>query len=198
MKNQYAFDELIKQANRISYITKQIDFEKIKTHEPSEVEKLNNFLSELGAGIAGPVVNAGANPAVVDGLSEFDTEEPGKSKGAETQAARQMAILEQLKKEGFADRLGRLYNNRYESRSMEFRKVPHRKNLPDFDMIVAADYAPGAGAHGIIITQYQVMSVYLAAPEEQNSWQILKQRSYDSMEEMGEIVTLLAAGFDLP
>lgn len=198
MKNQRNFDELIKQASRISYITQQIDFEKIKAHEPSEVEKLNNFLSELGADLAGPVVSIKANTAAVGRSSEPDTEESSEVGDAETRAARQMAILEQLKKEGFADRLGRLYNNRYESRSMEFRKAPHRKNLPDFDMIVAADYAPGAGAHGIIITQHQVMSVYLAAPEDQNSWQILKQRSYDSMEEMGEIVTLLAAGFDLP
>ncbi|WP_019530456.1 hypothetical protein [Dasania marina] len=176
------FDILIEQASALLNVTRQLDYRKIIAHDSAEVKKLHSLLGRLQAG---------------DASASLEAEELVAESG-DAKAGRQMAILEQLTLEGFADRLGRVYNSRSENRSMEFRKVAHRKNLPEFDMIVAADYAPGAGSHGIIITQHHVMSVYLAAPEEQNEWEILKRRPYDRMEEMGEYVTLLSAGFDLP
>ncbi|MCR8924240.1 hypothetical protein NO559_15775 [Dasania sp. GY-MA-18] len=193
--NKPSVESLIERATALLTLTRQLNYSKILAHDSAEVKKLHTFLDRLknsAPGEAGAVElhNSTAQPKPDEAMAAPQSDQD--------QAGRQMAILEQLALEGFADRLGRVYNSRSEQRSMEFRKVPHRKNLPEFDMIVSADYAPGAGVHGIIITQHHVMSVYLASPEEQNEWEILKRRPYDTMAEMGEYVTLLAAGFDLP
>ena len=193
-------NNLIDQASALLAVTAQLDYLKIIQHDPAEVQKLNSLLGDLGVGA--PAIAQSSNDYYADdskASAPVNTDESSESTQQEDMRAnRQMAILEQLTQEGFANRLGRVYNSRSEERSMEFRKVPHRKSLPEFDMIVSADYSPGAGVHGIIITDYHVMSVYLASPEEQNEWEVLKRKPYDNMVEMAEYVTLLAAGFDLP
>ena len=196
--DKQARDSLIDQASALLAVARQLDYLKILDHDRVEVAKLNSLLGDLDAGraVTGQLPLESEQADIAPEVNE--QAEEGSPGSDEFKANRQMAILEQLTTEGFADRLGRVYNSRSEERSMEFRKVPHRKNLPDFDMIVSADYSPGAGVHGIIITDHHVMSVYLASPEEQNEWEILKRRPYDNMEEMGEYVTLMAAGFDLP
>ncbi|MGK0442698.1 MAG: hypothetical protein ACJA0N_002513 [Pseudohongiellaceae bacterium] len=210
-----ATESLIDQATALLSVTRQLDYVKILQHDRTEVEKLRGFVSDSMSSISidtdlGPdafVGSAQANTSV--GVEASATSAPAdtsieadglqkQSQQEELKANRQMAILEQLSIEGFSDRLGKVYNSRSEERSMEFRKVPHHKNLPEFDMIVSADYSPGAGVHGIAISEHHVMAVFLASPEEQNEWEMLKRRAYDNMEEMGEYVTLMSAGFDLP
>lgn len=185
---------LIDQATALLAVTRQLDYLKILKHDQHEVAKLRSLLGGLNEGGAGMAHSAPKPVASEAGKGSDDD----SSQREMLKANRQMAILEQLTIEGFSDRLGRVYNSRSEERSMEFRKVPHHKNLPEFDMIVSADYSPGEGVHGIIMTEHHVMSVFLAAPGEQNEWETLKSRSYDNMEEMGEYVTLMSAGFDLP
>ena len=197
MIDKQARESLIFRATALLEIARQIDYTKVLQHDRAEVAKLHSLLGELDK--EQPRLPAEFSQSELQGQSAPAQQAATEAEGDDAfKAARQLEILEQLANEGFSDRLGRVYNSRSEERSMEFRRVPHRKNLPDFDMIVSADYAPGAGLHGIIINDHHVMSVYLASPEEQNEWQILKRRPYDNMEEMGEYVTLLAAGFDLP
>ena len=192
--DKQARQSLIDQASALLAVSRQLDYLKILEHDRAEVAKLNQLLGDL-PGSGQTTVDAALDLASAQARNDGEDTKAGSD---EFKANREMAILQQLTSEGFVDRLGKVYNSRSEERSMEFRKVPHRKNLPEFDMIVSADYAPSAGLHGIIISEHHVMSVFLATPEEQNEWEILKRRPYDNMEEMGEFVTLLAAGFDLP
>lgn len=191
-----SFKALVSEASALLTVSKQLDYLKIIEHDVSEIAKLHAYLKSIGAQpilIKSKVSAVDSLPAKV---KKPATIEPVVDKEAE-QAARMMQIVEHLTTEGFSERLGRVYNSRAEQRSIEFRKVSHRKNLPAFDMIIAADYAPGAGLHAILVSEHHVMSAFLAFPEDQNEWQVLKRRPYHEMSEMVEYVTLLSAGFDI-
>lgn len=186
-----AIKKIISQADQVVNAIKSIDFEAVVAHQPKAIEQLEAVLAVLNtqSGEQASERQAAEQKAVVDDAQLESREE---------QLMRHSQILSSLKQEGFDGRLGKVYNSSSESRVMEFRQVPHRKELPDFDMVVAADYAPSAGLHGVFISPKRVYSAVLETPLEQNKWRVLKSRSYHSMAEMIETVTLLSAGFDLP
>ena len=183
-----AITTIINQADQLVNAVRGIDLEAVVAHQPEAVQHLEAVLVML---------NAARSDEAKEGLQSECGGEPQQESRAD-QLVRHSQILGSLKKEGFDGRLGKVYNSTSDDRMMEFRLVPHREELPAFDMVVAADYTPSAGLHGIFISAKQVYSVFLAAPTDQNKWQVLKSRSYQTMDEMIEIVTLLSAGFDLP
>lgn len=171
---------IINQTDLLVNAIRGIDFEAVAAHQPKAVQQLEAVLAMLNVGHS-------------DGCA---AENPQESR--QDQLIRHSKILSSLKEEGFDGRLGKVYSSTAEKRMMAFRQVPHRNELPAFDMVVAADYAPKTGLHGVFIDADRVYSALLVAPVDQNKWQVLKSRSYQSMDEMIEIVTLLSAGFDLP
>jgi hypothetical protein len=64
-----------------------------------------------------------------------------------------------------------------------------------FDMVVAADYAPGEGYHGIFITANEVLSGFLPLPAGQREWQLRARARYINQAQMVERVGLMSAGF---
>lgn len=182
-----AIEKIIDQAGQVVDAIKGVDLKGVLAHEPEAVAHLEAVLALLNSD------QPSANLEASESLEAVEVEE-----SRDAMLMRHGQMLSALKAEGFDGRLGKVYNSASEDRTLEFRKVPHRKELPSFDMVVAADYAPSAGLHGIFIGAKHVYSAVLPSPMEQNNWKVLKSRGYDSDDEMIEIVTLLSAGFDLP
>jgi len=123
-------------------------------------------------------------------------EQRGWDKQEEDQKQRQQEVVAQLSDEGFAKRLGNVYDSMSDARSVPFSEVKHARGLPVFDMVLAPDFSPVSGLHGIFISPLEVFTAVLADPGD-HEWKILKRRAYSSNEEMAKFVTLLSAGFEL-
>lgn len=197
-------DSILSQADMLLLACKKLNYRRILDHDPNEIAKLQAILKELTI-----------EPMSSDGLVDY-AEQPAQKTPAptpapnpapadqtddpkEVQLARRKQVLEYLRGEGFGDRVGKVYNSFASTRSIHFREVPHRRGLPSFDMVVAPDYAPVAGLHGIFITKTQVLSMVLASDAGTAAqWDMLKCQDFYSVEQMTELVTLLSAGFELP
>lgn len=128
---------------------------------------------------------------------EVELEEPsGWEKHEQQEKQRQQEVVAQLSEEGFAKRLGNVYDSTSDARSVPFSEVKHARGLPVFDMVLAPDFSPISGLHGIFISSLEVFTAVLAEPGD-HEWKILKRRSYHGKEEMAKFVTLLSAGFEL-
>ena len=160
-------EALINKAVKLINAVNGIDLESVAAHQVEAVAHLNAVLADL---------NGQGNESLQNDQQHREL--------AKDQLARHALILSSLKQEGFDSRLGRVYDSASDHRSMAFRQVPHRRQLPAFDMVVAADYAPSAGLHGVFIDSSRVYCAMLAIPMEQNSWQVLKSRPYQSVDEM--------------
>jgi len=111
---------------------------------------------------------------------------------------RRQEIIEEIETQGFGDRLDKVYDSFADGRSRMLSKVPHRHGLPFFNTVIAADFSPVSGLHGIFISNSEVISAVLPYPCEGHHWQLEIRRNYSSLTEMVEYVTLLSAGFELP
>lgn len=111
---------------------------------------------------------------------------------------RRQEIIDEIEAQGFGDRLDKVYDSFADGRSRLLSKVPHRHGLPFFNTVIAADFAPTSGLHGIFISNSEVISAVLPYPCEGHHWQLEIRRNYSSLAEMVEYVTLLSAGFELP
>lgn len=111
---------------------------------------------------------------------------------------RRQEIIDEIEAQGFGDRLDKVYDSFADGRTRVLSKVPHRHGLPFFNTVIAADFAPVSGLHGIFISNSEVISAVLPYPCEGHHWQLEIRRNYSSLSEMVEYVTLLSAGFELP
>ncbi len=108
-----------------------------------------------------------------------------------------IAIMTALKTEGFEDRIGKIYNSFSRNRSIPFSDAPHRRGIPAFDMVVAPDFSPCSGMHGIFVGKHEAMSIILASDAGgEAEWAVIKRKSFANTEEMVDAVTLLSAGFE--
>jgi len=183
-----------------------LNYQKILTHDSEEIAKLRDSL--LGLNIrwdSGSLGDYASKQEARQYSGNTAGEQP--SGGVDTRSAldldtveRQGQIIESLSDEGFSDRSGNVYSSFVKSRSLSFKQVPHRIGLPDFDVVVAPDFAPNPGLHGIFIGSGEVMSMTLSIIDGKTGeqWQIEKQKKYSSEEQMVDFVTLMSAGFELP
>ncbi|MEE8056304.1 MAG: hypothetical protein V3T17_00500 [Pseudomonadales bacterium] len=199
-------DAILADADKLLAACKKLDFNGIANHDAAEVSKLKSVLIELSIKIAhskdaldnyaskqaGPKAGGHASGSRLN----TDTEQTIESKKVTT--VRRQKMLEYLQQGGFRERIGKVYNSFSRGRSAVFQDVPHRRGLPPFDLVVSADYVPVAGFHGIFISDSELMSIVLSSDSQSGEdWEILKRKSYQTLEEMVEMVTLIAAGFDL-
>ncbi len=108
---------------------------------------------------------------------------------------RRRRCADALTKAGLGGRLGKLYCSNSAQRQVPFRDAPHHRGLVPFDMVVAADYMPGEGFHGIFVTAGEVISAMLLLPAEERDWQLRSRSPYAGVVEMAEKVGLMSAGF---
>ncbi len=152
--------QLLRQAELILSASKKIDYARLVSHDPDEVRKFKQLLAELAL----------AKPQRDQSLSDFaePAHAPRKPKVVDLETAekrqkqqlqeRRRDILAALEKDGFNERMGKVYDSSADSRSIAFKDVAHKRGLPPFDMVVAADYSPSAGLHGIFISAREIVS----------------------------------------
>jgi hypothetical protein len=198
--------KILSEAKKMLHASQNLDYQKVLAHDGSEVEKLRHTLMGLN------IHWDNSLPADTVNLQKADEPRLKKplervSRGPETQAAarpgkveRQAKIVHALLGEGFIGRSDNVYSSFVKNRSLSFKQVPHRNGLPGYDIVVAPDFAPIPGLHGIFISADEVMSITLAIVEGEAAghWQIAKQKSYHSEKQMVDCVTLMSAGFEVP
>ncbi len=174
---------LLDRGERLVAGVRALNYRRLIAHDPREVEKLQQLLRELDDMELQPA------SAIATSL------QGGQGNDDET---RHEEIVEELCGCGFDERMGRVYDSFAQGRSRDISEVPHDRGMPVFDTVVAADFSPVSGMHGIFISKLEVASAVLPAPGEANEWQVLARRHYTSLEEMREFVILMSAGFELP
>ncbi len=198
---------LLGNADKVLDACKRINYNGIINHDPSDVATLKEVLVDLSITANQPGESQSKPSESADGSVTNQVERGEQlNSGAgvvmeskEDIMARRENIAKHLDDEGFAERIGNVYNSFAEKRISTLDQIPHRRGLPPFDVVIAPDFAPVAGLHGVFISEKDVMSIILASEGGgESGWEIIKQKPYKTPEEMIELVTLVAAGFDLP
>ena len=187
-----ATSEALKRAGKVVSGSRSLNYQRILRHDEEEVAKLNHLLKQLGGThtkIDEPLENYASHPEQGRPTERDDS----------VKAERCKKMIVRLEQEGFGDRLGKVYNSFAKGRSVEFDRLPHRRGIPPFDLAIAPDFSPVAGMHGIFIAGDTIFSYNLPADTPPTgNWELLKKKSFTTEDEMAEMVTLIAAGFDLP
>ncbi len=169
--------DLMKQAQKAHEIIEAVDFEKVASHDPEEVGKLQGVNEALGKLSEGEQVNR------VDGLDEVENLDPA--------FAIKNELLLLLDDAGLGERLGRVYTLGLGSAQPGTKPaeiVPHREGLPAFDVVIAPNYAPADGAHGIFVSYSGVFSAHVPEPITRHHWKIMRSQPYDDNEELVSLV----------
>lgn len=191
---------ILAEAYKLLLASRSLDYAKIGSHDLVEVAKLKATLLDLKIGVSsderldGYATKPIKRGSGLSGDSRTSYHDDDRIKG------RQARVCESLGKEGFEDRVSQVYNSFVGSRRMRIEEVPHRIGLPEFDVVIAPDFAPNQGLHGIFINSKAVMSITLALDESEagKQWKIVKTKAFSSEDEMIECATLMSAGFDVP
>lgn len=187
MNKKDNLQELFLQAEDVLQLFNRLDYDGIVAHEPDAIAVLQDVVKTIRGKKGGG--RAQISPAPEPLQSAVAVEEDKV-----VVMERRRAFLEVLSEAGLGGRLGKVYCTEADSRTVAFRDVPHKLGLPQFDMVVAADYSPQSGYHGIFIARQNVMSWVLPTPSEL-SWKLREQHGFSSLEQMAELVGLLGAGF---
>lgn len=181
--------ELFLQAEDFLQLFNRLDYEAIVAHEPGAVAVLQDVVKTIRGKRGGDEALANYAAEQQRRLVASAVEE-GKAAVLE----RRRAFLAVLSQAGLGGRLGKVYCTEADPRTTAFRDVPHKLGLPQFDMVIAADYSPQSGYHGIFVAGQEVMSWVLPPPYEL-AWQLRERHSFSSLDHMAELVGLLGAGF---
>jgi hypothetical protein len=191
---------IIAEADKLLLASRSLNYAKIGAHDLEEVAKLRAALLDLKISnsnddaIDSYAIRQVTRNSDLGGGSKFLYQDDKEIK------ERRSRVCESLGNEGFEDRVSQVYNSFVGSRRMRIDEVPHRVGLPEFDVVIAPDFAPNPGLHGIFISSKAVMSITLALDESEDGkrWKVLKRKEFSSEDEMVECATLMSAGFDVP
>lgn len=211
-------DVVLENADALLSATKSIDFNKVLNHDVAEVKKLKGALKSLQ--ISGKRLDesldkyaskpidgsSGSNESFdsLDDLPPLDDMDMAELEAADGSASTEAPfgnkdeIMAALAVEGLDGRAGMVYNSLSDSRTLPFGQVHHRRGVPRFDVVVAPDFAPVSGMHGVFISTSEIMSIILPSDNASADWQVLKRKPFNSSEEMIDYLSLISAGFDLP
>ncbi|MFA7554419.1 MAG: hypothetical protein WCY88_09235 [Spongiibacteraceae bacterium] len=198
---------VLQRAAALLKATKALNYQGILKHDPKEVAKLSQALATLngvmsgGKSVDGDADSFESQPINLNSLDDLSPASVGGEVEVDEKAialARREQILFNLNEEGFGEREGKVYNSFASMRSISFKQVPHTRGLPPFDVVIAPDFAPVSGLHGVFISGDKIMSVILPSDNPGGNWEVLKTKTYKNEKELLEFVTLIAAGFDLP
>lgn len=180
--------ELFLQAEKFLQLFNGLDYAAIIAHEPSAVAALQDVVRSIRG------TSANADEALSDYATLSQQLVAPAADDKRLLVERRRSFVEVLSQVGLGARLGKVYCTQAESRLALFRDVPHKQGLPQFDMVVAADYSPQNGYHGIFVGAQEVMSWILPTPYER-PWQLHERHRFATLDQMAELVGLLGAGF---
>lgn len=209
--------QILDNASDLLAAAKSLDYTLILNNHVDEVKKLKDVLVNFNIGKTG---KTGKNEVLADYASKLEGQRPSKNilDGlSSTELARDSDSVNikspddrhaiprdeldaSIADEGLQDRVGKVYNSLSTGtdRTLAFKQVHHSRGIPAFDVVIAPDYSPTSGLHGIFISESEVMSIVLSSDSPAEDWQVLKRKHYSSADEMIEYFGLLSAGFDLP
>lgn len=189
MKSKTSDRAILNNATEVVKASQSIDYKGVLAHDEVEVAKLNRVLQKLRI-----------NPARVKRfLQQADPAQPGAGGGPsledQSRQERLQRMTQALAGAGFEERIDKVYNSYSKQRLTPIDKVPHHRGLPKFQLVVAPDFSPMSGMHGIFIVGNTVRSFVLPA-NSQGGWQLVKQKSFATIDQMADIVTMICSGFD--
>jgi len=188
LDNKNKLQAQLDRALSLLQLCQRVDHAAVLAHEPVAVETLHEVVRILRSSLLAEDLFPSA--------SEPDEDEPAMAQqGKSALLERQRRFVEALSRAGLGDRLGKLYCSTAERRLVAFREAPHKRGLPQFDMVVAADYAPLSGYHGIFVGAQEVVSCVLPLPAESHQWQVRDRHRFSDATRAAELVSLMSAGF---
>lgn len=190
LKNKSDIQAQLDRALSLLSLCQRVDHAAVVAHEPEAVETLHEVVQILRRSLE---LDGSSLPASPGPGEEEPAVEMAQGKSALLE--RQRRFVEALSRAGLGDRLGKLYCSNAERRLVAFREVPHKLGLPQFDMVVAADYAPVSGYHGIFVGVQEVVSCILPLPAESHQWQVRDRHRFADAARAAELVSLMSAGF---
>ncbi len=195
MNNNGRPESLYDEAGRVVRLCETLDFEGIVQHRPKAVSALQNVVRTLNLTLP----RRGGDRSAVEGGIEDVRAAPVVRQKDDTDAAelqqRRRQLVEALTNAGLADRMGKIYSSLSDDHLQPFRNAPHKMGLPTFDMVLAPDFSPEAGLHGVFIGTQEVMSCLLPGADSNRPWQVRERARFGTLDEMADIVSLMSAGF---
>lgn len=193
MNNNDDMKALCDEAQALVQLCQRLDYSAIVAHQPEAVATLQEVVRALRKKQA-----QGDGPSEHDGLVEPDgSKESVRPEPKSALLERQRRFVEALSRSGLGDRLGKLYSPAAERRQVAFRDAPHKLGLPRFDMVIAPDYSPINGYHGVFIGAQEVFSCVLPLPGESYRWQVRERHRFSGIEQVVDFVSRLSAGFPI-
>lgn len=172
-------DEWMSIAKRAQDLVGKVDLGRVTDHDDPEVRKLAKVVDALSD------LNEGKLVGEIEGVdSPLDDAPPV----LDARAARVAKVMSDLESAGYAGRIGRVFlDSAGDMRPREI--VAHSEGLPDYDMCVAPDFAPAAGAHGIFISEKGVFAAQVPEPVNEHRWRILRSRPFEDEPDLIATVT---------
>jgi len=172
-------------------LCRRVDYAGVIAHQPAAVATLADVLQSLRQ------LTAASAPAMAREVADEMQRpaSPPDSQDKSRQLEHQRQVTEALSRAGFGDRLGKLYCSTAERRQIAFRDTPHKLGLPQFAMVVAPDYAPLNGFHGVFVGAQEVFSCVLPLPAQEHQWQIRERHRFANLSQLVTLVGMLSAGF---
>ena len=161
-------------AKRAAALVQEIDLDKVRDHNEPEVTRLASVVDQLDS------LSAGNLDALADSeqVPDMDPEHLRRSQ-----------LMQLLDDAGYNGRIGRVYVDGSKDPFKPVDIVPHRDGLPPFDMVVAPDYSPAQGIHGVFVSAKAVVAALVPMPAERHRWRTLRSQPYESDEELIDLVT---------
>ncbi len=193
MNNKNASGQLRRDALQMVAASRGLDYAAIVAHQPEAIARLRQVATELRLELGR--LRSGSDEAL-DAYARVQPQPSGRPVVAsEALAERRRHCVDALGRAGLGARLGKLYCSNAEQRLVPFKEAPHKRGLMPFDMVVAADYTPGEGYHGIFITASEVVAGFLPRSADGRDWQLRARAPYANLAQMVEKVGLMSAGF---
>lgn len=194
MNNNDTPDTRYDEAGRVIRLCEALDFEGIVQHRPKAINALQNVVRTLNLTLP----RRSAAERVGDGIEDARTAPAARAPvddDAAEMAQRRRQLAESLTRAGLGDRMGKIYSTVTDQRLRPFRDAPHKMGLPAFDMVLAPDFSPEAGLHGIFVGAQEIFSALLLGADSNRTWQVRERARFGNMEELADIVSLMSAGF---
>ncbi len=199
-------------AEQLVAASKVLDYQRIVEHQPAEVAHLHRVLAELNierritddapedyaAMMPSSISETREGKSLAAEVSSLETHEAGEGVVEADRLAIYSGIMESLSADGLEGRVDMVYNSASNSRTSQFDGVHHHRGIPEFNVVIAPDYAPVPGMHGVFISGTEVMSIILPSGDPAANWQVVKRKGYSDPGQMMEYLALISAGFDLP
>lgn len=205
-------DVILAQADQLVAASKGLDYQRVVDHQPEEVARLHRVLAELNIQrsvaedsrdnytplVSAPIPEQREETMSAAELSPLESHETSEAIVDLDRVAIRLGIMESLSADGLEGRVGLVYNSASKSRTSQFDGAHHHRGVPEFDVVIAPDYAPEPGMHGVFISATEVMSIILPSGDPTANWQVVKRKGYGDLGQMMEYLALISAGFDLP